>query len=142
MDHLAILDKKRKLLPKILSGEKTIESRWYKHKKTPYENIKAGDIVYFKDSGEPVTAKATVKKVLFFSDMSRAKYKEILDHYADGICLEDKNPENYIKNNYKYITLIFLKNVKSIEPFQVDKKGYGLMVAWITIEDIRQIKKP
>ena len=58
MDHLAILAKKRNLLPKIISGEKTIESRWYKFKKTPYNNISIGDTVYFKDSGEPANVKA------------------------------------------------------------------------------------
>ncbi|MBI5797427.1 ASCH domain-containing protein [Candidatus Woesearchaeota archaeon] len=139
MEHLAILDKKRKLLPKILSGEKTIESRWYKHKKTPYGNIKAGDIVYFKDSGEPVTAKATVDKVLFFSDITREKYKEILGNYADAICLEDRNIDHY--TNYKYITLIFLKEVNKIKAFQVNKKGYGMMAAWITMDNINKIKK-
>ena len=82
MDHLAILDKKRDLMKKILSGEKSIESRWYKMKKTPYGMIKAGDTIYFKDSGEPVTAKARVEKALFFSDLTREKYQEIIEKYG------------------------------------------------------------
>lgn len=141
MDHLAILDKKRKLLPKILSGEKTIESRWYKLKKTPYGIIKVGDRVYFKDSAEPVTAKATVEKVLFFSDMTREKYTDILDKYADAICVENRNVDDYVKQKYNYITLIFLKDIHTIEAFEVDKTGYGLMAAWITVNDIQKIKK-
>ncbi|MBI1972386.1 ASCH domain-containing protein, partial [Candidatus Woesearchaeota archaeon] len=44
MDHLAIL--KKKWLEKILSGEKTIESRWYKQKITPYQKIAKGDTAY------------------------------------------------------------------------------------------------
>ena len=55
MEHLAILSKHSRLLAKILSREKTIESRWYKFKKTPYKNIAIGDTIYFKESGEPVT---------------------------------------------------------------------------------------
>ena len=97
MHHLAILDKKRKLLEKILSGEKSIESRWYKLKKTPYGIIKAGDTVFFKDSGEPVTVQTTVEKVLFFSDLTSEKYKDILEKYADKICLKDRNIDNYLK---------------------------------------------
>jgi hypothetical protein len=85
MDHLAILDKKRKLLPKIISGEKTIESRWYKTRRTPYNKIEVGDIVYFKDSGEPVRVRATVGKVLFFSDLTESKIRDILKDYAKGI---------------------------------------------------------
>ncbi len=141
MDHLAILDKKRKLLAKIISGEKSIESRWYKLKKTPYGMIKAGEWVYFKDSGEPVTVRAKVRKVLFFSDLTREKYKEIIDKYAEAICLQETNIEDYLKQGYNYITLIFLKEVKQIEAFEVDKKGYGLMAAWITVENIEELKK-
>jgi len=141
MHHLAILEKKRKLLEKILSGEKSIESRWYKLKKTPYGIIKAGDTVYFKDSGEPVTVKATVEKALFFSDMTREKYKEIIDKYGDAICLKNRNIEDYLKQKYNYITLIFLKDVQKIQSFDIDKTGYGLMAAWITVEDTEQIKK-
>ena len=41
MDHLAIMNPKRKLIPKILSGEKTIESRRYMMKVAPRNKIKA-----------------------------------------------------------------------------------------------------
>ena len=141
MDHLAILDKKRDLMKKILSGEKSIESRWYKMKKTPYGMIKSGDTVYFKDSGEPVTAKATVEKALFYADLTREKYQEIIDKYGDAICLTERNVDNYLKQKYNYITLVFLKDVKEIPPFSINKKGYGLMAAWITLENIEKIKK-
>ena len=139
MHHLAILDKKRKLMEKIISGEKSIESRWYKLKKTPYRMIKAGDTVFFKDSGDPVSVQATVEKALFFSDLTKQKYKEILEKYADKICLQNGNIEAYVKQKYNYVTLIFLKDVKKIEPFSVNKKGYGLMAAWITLENIEKI---
>ena len=75
MHHLAILDKKRKLMDKIISGEKSIESRWYKLKKTQWGMIQIGDTIYFKDSGDPVTVQATVEKALFFSDLTKEKYK-------------------------------------------------------------------
>ena len=75
MEHIAILSKKRKILDKIISGEKIIESRWYKFKKTPFEVISAGETVYFKESGEPVSAKAKVQKALFFKDLNLEKIK-------------------------------------------------------------------
>jgi|SRR3989338_2214992 len=141
MHHLAILDKKRKLLQKIISGEKSIESRWYKLKKTPYGVIKAGDTIYFKDSGEPVAVKASVEKVLFFSDITKEKYKDIIGKYAEKICLQNRNSENYVKQKYNYVTLIFIKDVQEITPFEINKKGYGLMTAWITVENIEKLKK-
>ena len=140
MHHLAILDKKRKILEKIISGEKSIESRWYKLKKTPYGMIKPGDTVFFKDSGDPVTVQATVEKALFFSDLTKEKYKEIIEKYANKICLKNRNIEDYVKQKYKYVTLIFLKEVKEIQPFTVNKKGSVLMAAWIILENIEKIK--
>jgi len=63
MEHVAILKKSWGFTKKILDGRKTVESRWYTTKKAPWDCIKEGDIVYFKDSGEPVTIKTTVAKV-------------------------------------------------------------------------------
>ena len=87
MEHIAIMRKSWGLTPKILSGQKKIESRWYKVRYKPWDSIKSGDIVYFKDSGEPVTIKATVGKVIQFSDLTPSKVKGILKKYgkADGI---------------------------------------------------------
>ena len=62
MEHLAIMRKSWGLTQKILTGQKKIESRWYKNKYRPWNQIQKGDVIYFKDSGEPVTIKATVKK--------------------------------------------------------------------------------
>ncbi len=140
MHHLAVLEKKRKLLEKIISGEKSIESRWYKMRKTPYGVIKAGDTIYFKDSGEPVTVQATVERVLFFSDLTKEKYKDIIEKYGDAISLKNRNVDDYLKQKYNYVTLVFLKDVKPIQPFSINKKGYGVMAAWITVEDINTIK--
>ncbi len=142
MDHLAILDKKRKLLDKIISGEKTIESRWYKFKRDPWNKIKKGDYVYFKESGEPVTVKAEVEKVLFF-DLEHKDKNEIMTEFGERI--GHKDPKNYkFPKDYdkRYCILVFLKNIKKIDPFSIDKRGYGLMSAWICVDNIDKIKLP
>src|SRR3989338_8016897 len=91
MHHLAIMKKSRRLLPKILSGQKTIESRRYNTKYPPRDRIKIGDTVYFKDSGEPVTLKAQVTKVLQFSDLTPTKVHDLLRKYGqqDGLGIND-----------------------------------------------------
>ena len=43
MEHLAIMKKSWNLTQKILTGERKIESRWYKNKHTPWNKIKSGD---------------------------------------------------------------------------------------------------
>ena len=62
---------------KILSGEKTIESRWYKKKIAPYNKIKESDKVYFKESGQKfVTTSGITKKVLFIDNLDESKIME------------------------------------------------------------------
>lgn len=139
MEHLAILNRKLKLLPKILNGEKTIESRWYKFRKDPYKRILPNETIYFKNSGEPVTVKARVKDILFFDNLENAQIKNILEKYGKQIGVDISYADKL--QGKIYCTLIFLRNVEEIEPFNIDKKGYGNMAAWITVESIEQIKK-
>ena len=140
MDHLAILNKSWKLLDKILSGEKTIESRWYVTKRIPWNKIQKGETIYLKNSGEPVTAKATVEKVTQL-ELDKEKVLKLLKIYGLAIgIVEGKIPEFYERfKDKKYCILINLKEPQKIEPFNIDKKGFGLMSAWITVKDIKEI---
>ena len=143
MEHLAIMKKSWGLTRKILSGEKRIESRWYRSKYPPWDKIKAGDVVYFKDSGRPVTIKSEVGNVLQFSELDRRKVKGILEEYAelDGIDREDVPKFFEMFKDKRYCVLVFLRNVHGIKPFDVDKSGFGAMSSWITLENIEGIKK-
>ena len=131
------------LTQKILDGRKRIESRWYSVKCKPWDSIKEGETVYFKDSGEPVRMKAEVSKIVQFADLTPDRVKEILDEYGDDDGLDkEKIPEFFERfKNKKYCLLIFLKNPREIEPFDIDKTGFGAMSSWITIDDIAKIKK-
>ena len=142
MEHLAIMRKSWGLTKKILSGEKKIESRWYKSKYPPWNKIKSGEIVYFKDSGESVSIKVEVEKVLQFSELTPDKVKQILDEYGkeDGIAMDEIPKFFEMFKDKRYCMLIFLKNPQRIEPFKIDKKGFGNMSAWITIESVEKIK--
>lgn len=141
MDHLAIMKAKRKLIPKILSGEKTIESRWYMMKVAPRNTIQSGDTVYFKDAGQMVTALATVAKVLQYDHYTDEQLHEILNTYADGIAFHNPLDEVYQWTKPKhYCILIFLKHPKKITPFAIDKTWYGCSCAWISLPDIETIR--
>lgn len=142
MDHVAIMKKSWGLTQKILSGQKKIESRWYKSKYPPWGKIEKGDIVYFKDSGEPVSIKAEVGKVISFSDLTPKKVKRILGEYGDDDGIEKDKIKEFFElfRNKKYCLLIFLKNSENIEPFDISKVGFGMMSAWLTVENIDRIK--
>lgn len=140
MDHVAIMKKSWGLIPKILSGEKIIESRWYQTRRTPWNKIKKGDIIYFKNSGEPVTTKAEVSKVLQFELKNISDAVLIIKKYGKEICLINTDPKKW-SSLPKYCVLIYLKNPKPIKPFQINKKGFGISAAWLTVENIAKIKK-
>lgn len=143
MDHVAIMKKSWGLTEKILSGEKKNESRWYNTKRAPWGKIKKGDTVYFKNSGEPVKLKVKVAKIVQFSGLTPGKVLAILNKYhkADGI-EQSKVPEFFKRfKNKKYCILVFIKNPVKIKPFDINKKGFGVMSAWLTVSSIAKIKK-
>lgn len=126
MEHLAVM--RQPLYNMVLSGEKTIESRWTLNKCAPYNKIAIGDKIWFKEVGKPITAKAEVEKVKFF---------ELTPELADKIKIEfgDKigtskfeNWENYKQK--KFLTLIWLKNVTKVTPIKINKKS---RTAWVVL---------
>lgn len=108
-----------------MSGEKKIESRWYKYRRDPWNKIKLGEKVYFKDAGKPVTAMAEVERVEQFTVLEKAAKV-----FGDKSWMRGKN----------YCVLIWLKNPKRIEPFRINKAGFGSAVAWLCMENINKIR--
>ncbi len=142
MDHVAIMNREWNLIPKILSGEKTIESRWYLSRKNPWNRIKRGDTVYFKNTSGPIVAKATVKKVKEYDSLQPQKVREIIKKYdKEGkIGLDNIQKSSQFIQNKKFCILIFLNNAKKIKPFKIDKSGFGISSAWFCTENINAIK--
>jgi len=143
MDHVAIMKKSWGLTGKILSGEKTIESRWYKSKHRPWSRIKPGDKIYVKDSGGPVYIRTEVSRIIQAEDLTPAKVGKILKTYGRRDGIEPKDTKLFFERfkRSKYCLLMFLKNPERINPFRIDKSGFGAMSAWITVGDIKTVKK-
>lgn len=140
MHHVAIMNPEWKLIPKILSGEKTIESRWYQTKRAPWNQIQTGDTVFFKDSGKSITARAEVAEVFQFTFQDLSGIQNVLNRYGKEICLVNPDPKTWGKTP-KYCILIRLKNPQVVErPFNINKQGFGIGCAWIATDDIERIK--
>lgn len=140
MDHVAIMNKQWQLIPKILQGEKTIESRWYQTRRVPWDRIQTGDRVFFKDAGEPVTAQATVGRVRQFELETDQDIQKILTDYGSAIGLRDPNFMDW-QRLPRYCILIDLANPLTVErPFSIDRQGFGSGAAWLTVADIATIR--
>jgi hypothetical protein len=143
MHHVAIMKKSWKLLDKISFGEKKAESRWLKKKSNPWNRVRVGDTIWFKNSSEYVTLKANATKVLQFSNLTPEKTQRILNKYQKkDLGLTNKIPTeilDYFKNK-NYCIIVFFNQVKKVRPFKINKRGFGAMTAWITIRNINAIK--
>ena len=140
MQHIAIMKKSSKLIDKIVPGDKTIESRWSKTKRAPFGRIGVEDIIYFKDSGNPVTAMAEVEKVLQFRDLTSELIDHILKTYGKELGIEYAPGLHRRYAGKKYCILAFLRNPRRIKPFSIDKTGYGIGSAWICVDDVAKIR--
>jgi len=121
MSHIAIMNKSfGDLIPKILSGEKKIESRWSRNKIAPWDRVKPGDTVYFKNSGEPVVAVAEVEKVRQFEKKDFDEARKLFPV-----------PDKWVRNK-NYCVLMWLKNPRKIKPFEINKSGFGSAAAWLS----------
>ncbi len=139
MDHVAIMMPSWKLIPKILSGEKTIESRWYQTRRAPWDRVFVGDRVFFKDSGKPVTAQASVSNVWQFEMHALHDAKKIVDEFGRRIALINPDVSTW-KRLPKYCVLIELTCPVSCTPFYIEKRGFGSGAAWIAVDSIDRLR--
>ncbi|PIR42943.1 hypothetical protein CO058_00285 [candidate division WWE3 bacterium CG_4_9_14_0_2_um_filter_35_11] len=143
MNHVVIMKKRWELIPKILSGKKTIESRWYKNKVAPWNRISFGDTLYFKDSGDLVKVKAVVDGVeqIEISDDEYAlkiiKERSLADLGTIDI---PEDVLHYISGKM-YAIFVSFRDVEVIQSFDIDKKGFGMQSAWLVCEDVDLLKK-
>ena len=128
MKHVAIL--KQPFFDMILSGEKTIESRFSMNKIVPFNKVSIGDEIYLKQTGKQVTAKAEVDKVQYYQ-LTPEMAEQIRKDFGKQIGT-DKFEDWETTRNKRYCTLIWLKNVKKISPVEVPRSnGAG----WLLLED-------
>lgn len=144
MQHIAIMKKEWNLIDKILNREKTIESRWYGSKKVPWNKVKKGEIIYFKNSGESVSVRAEVANVKQYENYTEKELRKIIEDYGEkgriSFVWSEQEVFDWAKGK-KYCILVFLKNPQKIKPFNISKKGFGNMASWVCIDNINNIKK-
>jgi len=142
MQHIAIMKKEWRLIEKILSGEKILETRWYKNKYAPWDKIKNGEMIYFKDSGKGVSVKAIIKRVQQYEIRDEKQRNDIIEKvWKDDLGERgDKNIlENYSKGK-RYCIVIYFYKAEEVKSFNINKKGFGNMASWICLHNINKVK--
>jgi ASC-1-like (ASCH) protein len=129
--HLVIL--KKPYLHAILSGQKTIESRFSKARPRAFKRVLRGDKLFLKLSSGPVCATAVVAAVKNFENLTPEKMREIKLQYNDRIMAAEQDWMN--KQDSKFGFLVQLKDVRPIQPVRIHKKDWRAWVVLTAKED-------
>lgn len=126
--HLAIFKGKAGEL--ILSGQKTMESRFSKAKIAPYGVISSGDLVYIKPAGKEIIGQFRVKKVIFYDGLTVRDLTELRERYSKELSVDG---DYWQKRQPNYGTLIFIGEVNPFitSPIKYPKKD---LRGWVVLD--------
>jgi len=126
--HLVIL--KKPYLDAILAGRKKVESRFTRARRYAFGRVLAGDKLFLKESSGLVCATAAVAVVKNFENLTPKQIIEIKQQYNHDIIGSDEYWRS--KSNCRFGFLVWLKDVKSIEPVRIHKKDWR---GWVVLTE-------
>ena len=126
--HLVIL--KKHYLDAILKGDKTVESRFTRRRRSSFGQVRSGDKLFLKESSGPVCATATVAAVKNLQDLTPEQIIEIKQQYNHYIIGSDEYWRS--KNNCRFGFLVWLEDVEPIEPVRIGKKDWR---GWVVLTE-------
>lgn len=121
---------KRPYLDAILSGRKRIESRFTKTRRPAFGRVFAGDKLFLKVSSGPVCATAVADKVKNYENLTPEKILEIKQQYNSDIGGADEHWQSKMDSRFGF--LVWLRDVKPIEPVRIQKKDWR---AWVILTE-------
>jgi hypothetical protein len=131
--HLAVLVEP--YLSLILSGKKTIESRFSLNRQAPFERVFPDDILILKRSSGPVEGICRVSDAWFYR-LKTDTWDEI-ERFSKALCMDD-SPFWHGKRTAMYATLMRISGVVPVPHLSVaklDPRG------WVTLRDRISVKQ-
>ncbi len=126
--HLVIL--KKTYLDAILDGRKRVESRFSKSNFYTLVGVRPGDKLFLKISSGPVCAMATAAVVKNFENLTPEQIIEIKQQYNHLIGGGEEYWQK--KADCKFGFLVWLKDVRAVEPTRIDKTDWR---AWVVLTE-------
>lgn len=124
--HLAIFI--QPFLSLVLSGRKTIESRFSTRRVSPFNAVGSGDVILLKESGGPIVGLTQAKRTWFYQN-PQMNLELIRSKYSVRLCAEEDAFWNSRKHA-AYATLIELWQPHPIDPIFCDKRDRR---GWVTL---------
>lgn len=134
-EHIHVAVMVEPYLSLILSGAKTIESRFSKKRVSPFGLIKSGDIVILKKSGGGYVAVFEAGEIKFFEPQNQTDIQRIKELYNDRLCIADDFWN--AKKDARYATLVSIERLCQFEEFKISESNRQ---SWIDFanEEVRQ----
>lgn len=141
MDHVVYVDTKAHELEKLLAGEKTMIVRGATGRKLPYGRVHSDDRLFFvQNKGDGmVRACALVSDVLNSEKLTKEQSGNLLKANQSRLNLTPDQIERWAGK--RYLVLIEVKEVQPMEPFAIDRAGYGNMDDWLPVGMIENVTK-
>lgn len=124
--HLAIL--LPQYLEMILSGRKTVECRLARRPIPPHGFVRPDDLIWLKQSSGPIRGVAQAGRVHSYQDLDTATLRRLRRDHGQAICAEPRFWQAH--RRARCATLIWLKDVKPLPPFRIDKTDRR---AWVVL---------
>ena len=79
-EHVAIV--RSGVAARLLSGEKTIESRFTRTRRPPFDSVSVGDVIHFKVSGGDVIGTSRVRRLVRYADLTPTRLRSLERRYG------------------------------------------------------------
>lgn len=141
MDHVVYLDAKADELAKILLGRKTMIVRGAAGRKMPHGRVNPDDILYLieNDGRGLVKARAKTLSVLNSDKLTGNESISLIEKHQGRLQLTGAQARRW--SGKRYLVLIEIGDVEEVDPFFIDRSGYGNMDDWLAVGDIENVKK-
>jgi hypothetical protein len=114
----------------IISGRKTIESRFSLSRILPYAQVAKDDVILLKKSGGDVIGKVLADNVLYYDNLTPESIAILRKEYNRELCASDNFW--FTKSKSRFGTLIFLKNPERfLVPIKIHKTDRR---PWVVLE--------
>jgi hypothetical protein len=113
----------------ILSGRKTIESRFGVTRAAPYGRVRCGDFVLLKQASGPVVGLCDIGEVWSCQIQSQDDMEAIRREFSTPLCATDPEFWNQ-RQAAHYVTLMRVRNVRSVHPVPFakrDRRGWVVL---------------
>jgi len=129
--HLAIVSEP--YLTRILTGEKSIESRFSKVTSLPYGGVLPNDVLLLKETSGPLRAIAVVSFVSTHGPLSPGQAHELMQRHQERLCLDSEFVA--AKRNSRYATLMHLDGVFPVPAVRISKRDRR---PWVVLNALAQ----